>query len=176
MVSDFTDFTKVAAISTPEALLLQLERCFGAFDEICQRHGITKIKTIGDGYMAVGGLLEPHDHHEIRVVRAALVMVEWIRRPNDDLPPPPFQVRIGVNTGPLVAGVIGKSRFLYDVWGDTVNVAARLEETGESSLVNPSQATRDRLTDGFRFWPRGAIPVKGKGSLPMYFVESFASD
>jgi histidine kinase len=176
MFSDFTDFTKIAAISTPEALLLQLERCFGAFDEICHRHGITKIKTIGDGYMAVGGLLEPHDQHEFRVVRAALEMVDWIRSPNDDLPPPPFHVRIGVNTGPLVAGVIGKSRFLYDVWGDTVNVAARLEEMGESCRVNLSQATRDRLTDCFLFRPRGEILVKGKGSLPMYFVESFSSD
>jgi len=172
LFSDFIGFTEVAATLSPEALVQQLERCFGAFDDIVERCGITKLKTIGDGYMAVGGLPVPDDGHAIRVVHAALAMAEWVVRPQDDQPPPPFRLRIGVHTGPLVAGVIGKRRFLYDVWGDTVNVAARLQETGAPGRVNISQATRDQIGDGFLVKPRGPVPVKGKGALPMYFVES----
>jgi histidine kinase len=172
LFSDFIGFTEVAATLSPEALVQQLERCFGAFDDIVDRCGITKLKTIGDGYMAVGGLPVPDDEHAIRVVQAALAMAEWVVRPQDNQPPPPLRLRIGVHTGPLVAGVIGKRRILYDVWGDTVNVAARLQETGAPGRVNISQATRDQIGDGFRVQPRGLVPVKGKGALPMYFVES----
>lgn len=171
LFTDFEGFTGLAAEMSAETLVSELERCFAAFDDIVDRHQVTKLKTIGDAYMAVGGLPNPNDTHARDVVRAGLEMASWIENPSDGGSPIPFRVRIGIHTGPLVAGVIGKRRFLYDVWGDTVNVAARMESSGEPGRVNISQETLNLLGDGFRVVPRGRVAAKGKGELEMYFVE-----
>jgi class 3 adenylate cyclase len=146
-------------------------RCFTAFDEIMDEHGVEKLKTIGDAYMAVGGLPVRNETHPVDVVRAALRMAEAMERHRPDGAAVSFKIRIGVHTGPLVAGVIGRRRFLYDVWGDTVNVASRMESSGEVGRVNISAATYELVKQRFVCTPRGKIRAKDLGAMEMYFVE-----
>lgn len=171
LFTDFAGFTQLASVMSPEDLVAELERCFAAFDDIVDRYGVTKLKTIGDAYMAVGGLPVANNTHAFDVVRAGLDMAAWIDEPTDGRPRVPFKVRIGVHTGPLVAGVIGKRRFLYDVWGDTVNVAARMESSGEPGRVNISQQTWELVRDQVECTARGLVKAKGKGELEMFFVD-----
>jgi histidine kinase len=170
LFTDFEGFTEHAATLSPSDLVRELDDCFSAFDEIVARHGVEKIKTIGDAYMAVGGLPVPNSTHPDDVVRAALEMREFIaarrRRGSAYL-----RMRVGVHTGPVVAGIVGRRKFQYDVWGDTVNTAARMESSGASGQVNISQATHDFLGARFKFTPRGELEAKGKGKLAMFFVD-----
>ena len=148
----------------------ELDDCFNAFDVIVTKRGVEKIKTIGDAYMAVGGLPVPNSTHPEDVVQAALEMRDFIaerrRRGGAHL-----GIRIGVHTGPVVAGIVGTKKFQYDVWGDTVNTAARMESSGAVGQVNISQATHDLLGSRFKFTPRGELEAKGKGKLAMFFVD-----
>ena len=174
LFTDFKDFTKVTANMSPEKLVNDLNECFSQFDKIIQKYGIEKIKTIGDSYMAAGGLPVPSGLHALDTVRAGLAMRDYMetwnaRRINSNHPP--FLIRIGIHSGPVVAGVVGTHKFAYDIWGDTVNIASRLESNGEPGKVNVSAITMELVKDNFQFTPRGLIEVKGKGALDMYWVE-----
>ena len=174
LFTDFEGFTELAATLAPADLVRELDDCFNAFDVIVARCGVEKIKTIGDAYMAVGGLPVPNSTHPEDVVQAALEMRDFIaerwRGGGAGL-----GIRIGVHTGPVVAGIVGRKKFQYDVWGDTVNTAARMESSGAAGQVNISQTTHDFLGSRFKFAPRGELEAKGKGKLAMFFVDHLNS-
>ncbi len=175
MFTDFIDFTKEVAQFSSEELLEELNFYFRAFDTIIEKYKIEKIKTIGDSYMAVGGLPIPYSDSTRNTVLAALEMQEVVKQRSlmkRDPQKPGFEMRIGVHTGPIVAGIVGVKKFQYDVWGDAVNTASRLENTGEAGMVNISQSTYDLIKDDpqFEFTSRGQIEAKGKGKIDMYFV------
>lgn len=168
LFSDFKDFSKVTKDLSPQELVEALDRCFRSFDEIASRHGLEKIKTIGDAYMCAAGLPEPSDKQAEKAVSAALEMQNWLSQTAGL----PFQgARIGLATGPVVAGVVGARKFAYDIWGDTVNLAARVESKGEIGKVNVSQTTYELVKDIFVCTSRGKLPAKGIGEVEMYFVE-----
>jgi adenylate cyclase len=173
LFTDFVGFTRIAERLTPHEVIAELDECFGHFDRIARRRGLEKIKTIGDAYMAAGGLPTPNRTHAVDCVLAALdiqkLMAEMMGR-NAAAGRPRWQVRVGVNTGGLVAGVVGREKFAYDVWGDTVNTASRLESSGEADRVNISEATYERVRDFFVCEPRGRVKAKNKGEISMYFV------
>jgi adenylate cyclase len=149
----------------------KLNEVFLAFDELTNRHGLEKIKTIGDAYMVVGGLPEPHVGHDRAIARMALDMLDAVKMiQNED--GKPFSLRIGVHTGAAVAGVIGSKKFAYDLWGDTVNVASRLETNGVPGRVQVSEEVFQRLKEHFVFERRGPIEVKGKGTIEAHFLVS----
>lgn len=175
LFTDFKGFTSLSEKVTPKELVSDLHECFSAFDHICESHGIEKIKTIGDAYMAAGGLPSPSATHAKDVVLAALEMAEVIIKGKEAkiaAGAPYFEVRIGVHTGPVVAGIVGVKKFQYDIWGDTVNTASRMESNGAVGRVNISRSTYEMLKDDpdLHFESRGKIDVKGKGELEMYFV------
>jgi class 3 adenylate cyclase/HAMP domain-containing protein len=171
LFTDFKGFTSVAETVTPERLIRELNEIFGRFDELAEEHGMEKIKTIGDSYFAVGGLPERNGTHPEDAVKLALAMRDYVEerlRSPDSLR---LSVRIGVHSGPVIAGIIGRSKFAYDLWGDTVNIASRMESAGAPGKVNVSEATYNLVKDRFTFVARGKLPVKGKGEVAMYFVE-----
>ena len=159
----------------PEELVTDLNECFSAFDHIMERRGVEKIKTIGDAYMAAGGLPSPNETHARDVVLAALEIrhfMEEYSRKRREQGQPYFEIRIGVHTGPVVAGIVGVKKFQYDIWGDTVNTASRIESSGEVGKVNISGTTYQmvRHLPGLSFSSRGKVHVKGKGELEMFYV------
>ncbi|MBI5914221.1 MAG: tetratricopeptide repeat protein [Bacteroidetes bacterium] len=175
LFSDFKSFTQIAEQMTPELLVAELDECFRAFDEISERYGIEKIKTIGDAYLSAAGLPQPSPTHAEDMVRAALDMQNFmaeLRQRQRAAGKPEFFCRIGIHTGPVVAGVVGQKKFAYDIWGDTVNMAARLEQSGEPDRVNISQSTYDLVNEKFACTHRGKVAAKNKGEVDMYFVES----
>lgn len=173
LFSDFVNFTRLSATLTPEELIDELNECFLAFDEICERHGLEKIKTIGDAYMCAGGLPVPNDTHAADAVRAALEMSGWLEARKHERPDAHLtEMRIGIHTGPVMAGVIGKKKFAYDIWGDAVNLAARLEEHGEPGKVNISGATAEAVKHLYIALHRGKKEVHNKGMVDMYFIVS----
>ena len=171
LFADIVDFTPRAEKMPPHALLAALDDVFTRFDQLCDRHGLEKIKTIGDAYMVVGGVPEPRADHADAVAEMALAMQAELGRSllNDTDGPGP-RLRIGIHSGPLVAGVIGKRKFAYDLWGDTVNLASRMESHGVAGRIQVSQQVYEQLRDRFLFEPRGSIPVKGKGDVTTYFL------
>ena len=172
LFTDFVDFTRLSATMIPEDLIDELNECFLAFDLVCDKFGLEKIKTIGDAFMCVGGLPVPNDTHPQDAVRAALEMNDWIQDRNRQNAKAVFkEMRIGIHTGPVVAGVIGKNKFAFDIWGDAVNLAARLEELGEPGKVNISSATAAAIGQEFTLTYRGEKEVHNKGLVAMYFVE-----
>lgn len=169
LFADIVGFTERSARLSPGELVELLGRIFSRFDDLTDRHGVEKIKTIGDAYLAVGGLPEPVPDHADRVIALARAMqraAEGLAWPDGA----PLQLRIGVHTGPAAAGVVGRRRFSYDVWGDAVNVASRLESTGRPGRIHLSAATRDALCEPEQTEPRGLVPIKGKGVMETWFV------
>ncbi len=171
--TDFKGFTQLSEQLTPQQLVKDLNECFSAFDSICHKHGVEKIKTIGDAYMAAGGLPTPNDTHALDVVKAAFEMRDFIaegkaRKIAQGLPF--FEVRIGIHTGPVVAGIVGIKKFQYDIWGDTVNTASRMESSSEAGRINVSETTYQLIKDHYTCTYRGELEAKGKGKVKMYFV------
>ncbi len=172
LFTDFINFTRLSEYLAPDELIDELNECFLAFDEICDKNGLEKIKTIGDAFMCAGGLPIPNDTHPVDAVRAALEMEAWLRQRNKVNPKAIFrEMRIGIHTGPVVAGVIGKNKFAYDIWGDAVNLAARLEELGENGRINISGSTAEAVKHLYKITYRGKKEVYNKGLVDMYFVE-----
>ena len=176
LFTDFKGFTAYSEQLSPKALVADLHHCFSVFDQIAEDHRLEKIKTIGDAYMAAGGLPVPNVTNATDVVRAALEIRDFIEKGKAEKQrrnEPWFEIRVGVHTGPVVAGIVGVKKFSYDIWGDTVNTAARMESSGEAGKVNISQSTFERIRalPEFRCTSRGAIEAKGKGELEMWFVE-----
>ncbi len=169
MFADIVDFTGLSADISPTRLVCQLNEIFSAFDQLALAHGLEKIKTIGDAYMVAGGLPTPRPDHPQAIAEMALDMQRKITQfKRDD--GKPFHLRIGINTGPVVAGVIGLKKFAYDLWGDAVNVASRMESHGSVGGIQVTAATYDRLKSQFLFKERGAIDVKGKGKMNTYWL------
>ena len=165
LFADFAGFSKLAGALEPEELITRLDKAFRAFDRIVEEEGLEKIKTIGDAYMCAGGLPEPLEDHVERTVRAAFRMQDYLRTNPD------FKARIGIHAGPVIAGVVGLHKFAYDIWGDTVNLAARLEEKGKTGKVNVSGIVCRRLPPVYPCKHRGKIRTKHLGDINMYFVE-----
>jgi len=170
LFSDLVDFTLLSATLSPEETVKLLSLLFSQFEDLAVRHGLETIKTIGDGYMVTGGILERQPNAAVAVAEMGLSMLEVVERAGRAIDKK-LQLRIGVHTGgPIVAGVLGTHKIAYDVWGDTVNIAKRMESYGLPGQIHVSAATRRLLGDAFRFEPRGLLDVKGKGSMETYFV------
>jgi class 3 adenylate cyclase len=169
MFADVVEFTKLSSTMSPRELVTILNDTFCVFDGLVEDHGLEKIKTIGDAYMVVGGMPERTEDHTSRVASMALDLADAVGQ-LEAANRFGIRFRIGLHCGPVVAGVIGTRRFIYDVWGDTVNLASRMESLGVPGRVQVTGAVVDRLQDTFRFEPRGVIDVKGKGPMPTWFL------
>jgi adenylate cyclase len=169
LFADLVDFTAASGEMTPRHLVKLLNEIFSVFDQLAEFHKLEKIKTIGDAYMVAGGLPSPNDYHTESIAQFALDIREAIkdfRRPDSF----PFQLRIGIHTGPVVAGVIGRRKFAYDLWGDTVNIASRMEATGEAQRIQVTPELYEKLQDKFLFEKRGYVGVKGRGQMMTYWL------
>jgi len=174
MFADFVGFSQVALSYDIKEFIHALGFYFEKFDNITSSRFIEKIKTIGDCYMCVGGIPRKNNSHAFDTVIAALEIQQLVEQVADECQQPAlpiWRLRIGIHTGSVIAGVIGKKKFAYDVWGDTVNVASRMEASGRAGMVNISQTTYERIKDFFKCFYRGKIPIKGLGEVNMYFVE-----
>ncbi len=174
MFTDFKDFTKISEKLSPAELVADLHSIFQEFDNIIHKYGIEKIKTIGDSYMAAGGLPMANETHPKDVVNAALEILHFIETHKQQRikeGKPVFEIRIGINTGPVVAGIVGVKKFAYDIWGDTVNLASRMESSGEPGKINISGSTYELVKNDFTCTYRGKIQAKNKGEVDMYFVK-----
>ena len=169
LFADVVDFTRFAERTDAERVVTVLDSVFSAFDDLARRHGLEKIKTVGDAYMLVGGLPEPRSDHADAVAAMALDMLPEIRRLSE-VHGVRLDLRIGIHSGPVIAGVIGRDKYLYDVWGDTVNTASRMESHGVVGRVQVSEATFRRLDGRYACEERGIIDVKGKGPLRVYLL------
>ncbi|MCT7363768.1 adenylate/guanylate cyclase domain-containing protein [Mycolicibacterium llatzerense] len=170
LFSDIVGFTPLSETLTPEALVQLLDTMFRAFDELCDRRGIEKIKTVGDAYMAVAGLPNPDADHAASMAELALDMQRTVTRLSSSWPSP-ISMRIGISSGPVVAGVIGQRKFIYDLWGDTVNTASRMESSGRPHQIQVSESTHGLLAHRYEFSDPQVVDVKGKGPMTTYFLE-----
>ncbi len=171
LFTDFVNFTLAGERMGTQKLVEELHTCFKAFDEIIGKHNIEKIKTIGDAYLAVSGLPVPDSRHAENVLNAAIEIRAFMQNRRQQLGDETFEVRIGIHSGPVVAGIVGVKKFAYDIWGDTVNTAARMEQKSEAGKINISQTTYELVRDKFSCTYRGEIEAKNKGMMKMYFVE-----
>jgi class 3 adenylate cyclase len=169
LFSDLVGFTSLASRSSPGQIIDILNNLFSAFDALAKQLRLEKIKTIGDAYMVAGGLPEEQPEHAVAVADMALGMIEAVRQIGTQFGET-LEARIGIHSGDVVAGIIGQHRFIYDVWGDTVNTASRLESCGLPNRIQISEATYQRVRDKFRCELRGPVEVKGKGTMLTYFL------
>lgn len=177
MFTDFKGFTQISELLSPQELVAEINECFSAFDHIMKGQGVEKIKTIGDAYMAAGGLPSPNTTHPVDLVNVALSIQQFMdqrKKHREAEGKLYFEIRIGIHTGPVVAGIVGVKKFAYDIWGDTVNTASRMESSGEAGKINISETTYALVKDKFSCTHRGKISAKGKGDIDMYFVEGTA--
>jgi adenylate cyclase len=173
LFTDFKGFTSIAEKMSPEEIIRELNTIFSEFDRICKEYNLEKIKTIGDAYMCAGGIPEPNATNAIDAINAALEMQQYMKilaEKRQARGENYFELRLGINTGPIVAGVVGETKFAYDIWGDTVNLASRMESAGEVGMVNISDNTYELVKERFDCTYRGRISVKNKGEVNMYFV------
>ena len=173
LFSDLVGFTAISSDLDPQQLVTELNRLFSEFDMLCERTEVEKIKTIGDAYLAVGGLPGTREDHAEAVAELALGMVESVARLNASSGRD-WKIRIGIHSGPAVAGVIGTRKFVYDVWGDTVNVASRLESSSEPNAIHVSELVAIALRERFVLEPRGTVDMKGKGETKTYMLRDAA--
>jgi adenylate cyclase len=174
LFTDFKNFTAMSEVLTPQELVNEINYCYSEFDSIITRYGIEKIKTIGDSYMCVGGLPVASKTHAVDVIKAAMEIRDFMlqeKKKREEEGKQYYEIRIGCHTGPVVAGIVGTKKFAYDIWGDTVNIASRMESSGEPGKINISGATYELLKDHFTCIYRGKIQAKNKGEIDMYFVE-----
>jgi class 3 adenylate cyclase len=169
LFADCVEFSRVASVLGPSELVGVLNEVFSAFDGLVEHHALEKVKTIGDAYMVVGGLAERSADHTARMAAMALDIGEAVAG-IDSATRLGLRFRMGMHCGPVVAGVIGTKKFIYDVWGDTVNLASRMESLGVPGRVQVTDAVRERLRGEFRLESRGLIDVKGKGPTPTWFL------
>lgn len=172
LFTDFVNFTDAGERMTSQELVDELDACFRAFDEITEKYDIEKIKTIGDAYLAVCGMPAADKDHAEKVVQAATEIITYMMQRKEKLGDKTFEIRIGIHSGDVVAGIVGVKKFAYDIWGDTVNTAARMEQNSEPGKINISQTTYDLVKDKFTCTYRGEHDAKNKGKLKMYFVEA----
>jgi len=173
LFTDFKGFTARSAAMTPEEVIEELNKCFSAFDAVMEQYNLEKIKTIGDAYMCVGGLPIANETNPIDTIRAGLAIQAYMNQYKNECiakGEPYFECRLGINTGAVVAGVVGTKKFAYDIWGDTVNTASRAESNGLVGMVNITEATYELVKDVFKCEYRGDIDVKGKGKMKMYLA------
>jgi len=172
LFADFKDFSRHSEYLEPEVLVESVDFYFTKFDEILDKYGLEKIKTVGDCYMCAGGLPYPSQDHTHKTLLAALEITDFVRsaKENQGEEDIRFEIRIGMNTGPVVAGVVGKKKFAYDIWGDTVNIASRMETSSEAGRINISENTYQLVKHHFECEYRGEVEVKSKCSMKMYYV------
>ncbi|GAA4060830.1 adenylate/guanylate cyclase domain-containing protein [Agromyces indicus] len=170
LIADIVDFTSLSETLSPDALVQDLDRLFGALDDLAARHGLTKVKTIGDAYLVITGGLG--DEADLDALAGFALDARALAVSHAIGERPAVHLRIGIAVGPIVAGVIGASRFLWDVYGATVNTASRMESTAPPDSIQVTEAVADRLAEGFRLRPRGPVDVKGIGTVHTWFLES----
>jgi len=173
LFTDFKSFTALADRMSPQDVVAELNDCFIAFDNIIEKYNIEKIKTIGDAYMCAGGIPVPDPAHYHNIVKAGKEIQRYIIQRNKERVAaglPPWEIRIGIHVGPLVAGVVGKKKYAYDIWGSTVNIASRMESNGEPGQINISAATYQLIKDDYECTHRGKIYAKNVGDIDMYFL------
>jgi len=169
LLADLVGFTALSAHIDPGQIVKLLNEIFSAFDLLAEKHGLEKIKTIGDAYMVAGGIPFPKAGHAEAIADLALALQDEIGRLNREYNTS-IRIRIGINTGPIIAGVIGRKKFAYDLWGETVNIACRLESMGEAGKIQIAEATYEQLKDKFQFGPKHTLTIKGHGELSAYWL------
>lgn len=172
-------FTRIAERLSPRELIDELDRCFGYFDQVTEKYRLEKLKTIGDSFMCAGGIPRANNTHAIDCCLAALEIQAFMNQMKEIKHQQGFdywELRLGMNTGPLVAGVVGHKKFAYDVWGDTVNTASRLESSGVPGKINISVTTYEAVKNLFDCGHRGQVEAKNKGNIDMYFLHGIRPD
>jgi class 3 adenylate cyclase len=178
LFSDFSNFTSVSGTFSASELVEELNRCFCLFDGLCGRHGVEKLKTIGDGYFCVSGLQGNPVDGGVRLLQFADEVMKFLLKRKAEVEAAGrsyWSMRIGIHCGPVVSGVVGVKRMAYDMWGDTVNVAARMEQSSDPGRINLSKDFRELLGDQILVTPRGSLPIKNCGEREMFFFEQFAA-
>lgn len=170
--SDIVGFTKISSKLEPKFLIEELNEIFTAFDMIIEKNDCERIKTIGDAYMAVCGMPDTNKNHAENIIRSAIQIIDYLKKRSDDNDNIEWKIRIGIHTGKIVGGVVGVKKYIYDIFGDTVNTASRMETCSEEMMINISETTYNLVKNKFNFIERPPLVLKGKGSMKMWFVKN----